>query len=477
MSNNNYWGSKRKEARPLSATVSAATAGGLKVQERAALQELATRGQLTLTPAQLQNPSLISPAWSSIILKQIEEEAAAQQARALWPQTLLPGTRYTLDVVAGPLGGAVTDQRGISGSEFLTLVAQNYQGADAITILAALEAFYAYEDSLTTLQRVQFTTSRYSTCTEQFANAVEQSRVAAGLDAGKPWIAPIRVYSTSIDMQSWLNAVANGDGTNSPSTLYQNSQNVYTQAKAQIASFVGGFNPKDDNLPPHLPPQPNQTLPGPQQLPATPTPDWPFPGQAGLRVNRQITQQTWTDFSGTASLLFDQVVTALGRADLASNQHVPSPPDTELSEFVDASGRVQTLLLESPEPLLWRHIWQWITLSPVSNLSPSLTVLPLWSADGTRALLIPLEQQSSSTAGTVIGGIEADNSAGGVNAGNEGSDIGRRFPPQQYVLTISFHGNIGAEAPCIAHGERESIEDITFAPLVLLPSPKFRPTP
>lgn len=462
---------------PANAADTAAMAGSLKVQEQAALQELAARGQISLTPTQLQNPILIPPSWSSVILKQTGEEAAAQSARAIWPQTLLPGTRYTLDVVAGPLGGSSTDPNGNSGSAFLTLIAQNYEGADAITILDALEAFYTYEDSLTTLQRVQFTTSRYATCTDHLANAVEQSRIAGGLDAGKPWIAPIRSYAASIDMQSWLNAVSNGDGSSSPLALYQNSQNTYTQAQAQIASFVGGFNPKDDNLPPHLPPQPNQTLPGPQQLPATPTPDWPFPGQAGLRVNRQITQQTWTAFLGTASLLFDKVITALGRDDLASNQHVPSSPDTEMSEFVDASGRVQALLLESPEPLLWRHIWQWIALQPVSNSSPSLTVLPLWSADGTRGLLIPLQQQSSSTTGTVSGGIEADNSAGGVNAGNEGSDIGRRFPPQQYVLTISFHGNIGAEAPCIAHGERESIENITFAPLALLPSHRFRPTP
>jgi hypothetical protein len=450
------------------------------VQEQAALQELATRAQVVLTPAQLSNPSLIPPSASFIIIIQILEEEAAQEARKIWPQPLLPRTRYTLDVVAGPLGGVSSDRRG-SGSAFLRLVAQNYQDADAITIRDALVAFYAYEDSLTTLQRVQFTTSRYATFTDHVANAVEQSRIAANIDPGKPEIAPIRIYKASINVQTWLNDVQNGDGSHSPLMQYQNCKNTYTQAKDQIASFVGSFDPKADNLPPNLPPLADKPLPGLDQLPSSPNPNWPFPGQAALRVNRQITQQAWTDFSNCTSQLFDKVITALNRADLVSNQHVPPPPDTELSEFIDSAGRVQALLLASPEPLPWRYIWQWIVLQATSDVAVPLTVLPLWSADGTCALLIPLEQQSSSighgvhTVHTVHPGIVTNQTIGAGNVAGGGLHLSPILANGQYVLAISFHGNIGAEAPCITRGIRESIEDVTFAPLTLLPSPIFRP--
>ena len=455
----------------------------LKVQEQVALQELATRAKVVLNPAQLGNPSLIPPSLSSIIIIQILEEEAAQEARRLWPQPLLPRTRYTLDVVAGPLGGVSSDRRG-SGSAFLRLVANNYQDADAITIRDALVAFYDYEDSLTTLQRVQFTTSRYATFTAHLANAVEQSRIAAGIDPGKPEIAPIRIYAASIQVQTWLNDVQNGDGTHSALTQYQNCKNTYTQAKDQIASFVGNFDPKGDNLPPHLPPLASQPLPGLDQLPSTPDPNWPFPGQAGLRVNRQVTQQAWTDFWNCTSQLFDKVITALQRADLVSNQHVPPPPDTELSEFVDSAGRVQAFLLASPEPLPWRYIWKWIVLQATSDADVPLTVLPLWSADGTRALLIPLEQQSSSigqsvhaaqTAHTIHPDVVTNHATGAGNVIGGGIHLPPILAHGQYGLTISFHGNIGAEAPCITRGIRESIEDVTFAPLTLLPSPIFKP--
>jgi hypothetical protein len=54
----------------------------------------------------------------------------------------------------------------------------------------------------------------------------------------------------------------------------------------------------------------------------------------------------------------------------------------------DAS--VTALVIESPEPLDWRRLWQWVTLNPANARSRPLP-LPtvLWSSDGTRALIVP----------------------------------------------------------------------------------------
>lgn len=454
----------------------------LKVQERAVLQALASSRHVALTSAQISNPALISPAQSASLIQEALEWMAALQARNIWPQPLRPRTRYTLDVVAGPLGGYNPRAREGAGSNFINLASQAFQGADAITILATLENFYAYEDALTTLQRVQFTTSSYATFTEHLANAVEQSRIAAGIDPSKPGVAPIRHYPTTSDMGSWLNDVQNGDGTNSPLSLYSEAKNTYTQARSQLAAFVGSFNPWGDNLPPNLPPPANQPVPN------------PVPGQAGLRANRQSTQQVWTDFSATASLFFDKVIVALGRADLVSNRHVPTPPDTELSEFVDSAGRIQALLLESPEPLPWRRIWQWITLQGVEDVAPSLDVLPLWSADGTRGLLLPLEQHitvvpghihnsevihpSTETSSPIASALDPEATVVSHGAGGIVHVPLHPLFSGQYTLTISFHGNIGAEVPCITTSDRRgNIEDVTFAPLVLLPPVVFKPLP
>ena len=99
------------------------------------------------------NPTQSQAAWTAGI--------AAAQARNLWFAPLAPQTRYTVDVVAGPLPTGRGDTHiQADGSGGLSAI---YGATDAIGALAALQAFLTREDALTSLQRVQFTTSRYAT--------------------------------------------------------------------------------------------------------------------------------------------------------------------------------------------------------------------------------------------------------------------------------------------------------------------------
>src|SRR5208337_3416001 len=118
----------------------------------------------------------IDPWLAGEILHEIEENNAAHQVENLWFKPLLPSTRYTLDVVAGPLDRGrdrYTATLVESGTTQGSLSAVIY-ASDSIGLLAALKAYYAYEDSLTALERVQFTTSRYENFTAQMANAASQ---------------------------------------------------------------------------------------------------------------------------------------------------------------------------------------------------------------------------------------------------------------------------------------------------------------
>jgi hypothetical protein len=57
-----------------------------------------------------------------------------------------------------------------------------------------------------------------------------------------------------------------------------------------------------------------------------------------------------------------RLIAALAMNILASNRLAPPPPETELGAMTDDQDHITALLIESPEPLPWRRIWQWISL-------------------------------------------------------------------------------------------------------------------
>jgi hypothetical protein len=153
-------------------------------------------------------------------------------------------------------------------------------------------------------------------------------------------------------------------------------------------------------------------------------------------AQRVATEQAWEAFATATVATFDELIAELGHPELPSSQKVPPPPDTELSLLTtDNYLRVQALLLESPEPLPWRRMWQWTQLEPTSFRAPPLSgITILWSTDQTRALIVPLGR----TAGT-------------------------------YTLTLGFEGNIGAEVACITSDGSSVSESPSCGPIALAP--------
>jgi hypothetical protein len=356
-------------------------------------------------------PSMISlsPGMSSTLLNELQEFAAAAEARSLWFAPLAPQTRYTVDVVAGPLPLGSRRDRSVTSGSLLSV----FSASDAIGALAALNAFLAAEDALTALQRVQFTTSRYATFSDQVANVVAQSAGTAAT--------PIRQYTTATDAQTWLTAskaeIARG-------TAEQN----YAAARQTLANVVRRFDPLYDV----------------SQATASANPATDS-GELALAAQRSVTEQTWQQFTTATAETFDGLITALGHQELVSSQHVPAPPDTELSVFTSrvralprqpGSGGtvVQALLLNSPEPLPWRRMWQWIQLQPDSTGTPLTGLTVVWCTDQTRALIVPL----GSTRGS-------------------------------YILTFGFEGNVGAEIACITTNGQGVTESPALAPIQLGP--------
>ena len=298
----------------------------------------------------------ISPILAGQILHQVAEYNAAQQAKTLWFKPLLPSTRYTLDVVAGPVTSS-------NRNEFVPTRANNASGSlfaisaatDAVGVLAALQAYYAKEDLLTTLERVQFTTSRYETFTAQMANAARQLAVAPGAT-------PIRNYVAAADPITSLASATTGVNA------YLTTGTQYLTDHNNLATLVGGFDPLADDLAPSTTPAAN--------------------GAAALVKLRQTIATDWATFAQSVNALYDGLITALGHPELASNTTPIAVPDTEINLFTDSSGLwVNTILLQSPEPLPWRRIWRWIRLTDATNtISPSLA---LWNADGTAGLIVP----------------------------------------------------------------------------------------
>jgi hypothetical protein len=354
---------------------------------------------LRLTPGILRSVISVNPGLGEILGNELAELAAAAQARGMWFAPLAPQTRYTVDVVAGP--GPTAREVRTRGDGFQAI----FQASDAIGALEALEAFLAAEDALTSLQRVQFTTSRYATFADQVANVVAQ---AAGTAA-----TPIRRYAVpaGTDAQGWLTASA-------AETARTAGQAGYLTARQALASVLGRFDPLYDA---------RQAAP-----PADPTAGG---GERALAAQRAATEQAWQQFAAATASTFDGLVAALGQPGLASTQHVPPPPDTELSVFTsDNDLLVQALLLNSPEPLPWRRMWQWTQLQPGFLSAPLSGITIVWSADQTRALIIPLGSPS---------GI--------------------------YTLTLGFEGNIGAEVACITLDGASVTETPSLAPLSLGP--------
>lgn len=320
-------------------------------------------------------------AWEIVHLEEVQAAAAA--ATQLWFRPLYPRTRYTLDVVAGPLlrgrgrDNFTTVQTGGAGSLAAVLTAP-----DAITLLAALKTYFAYEDALTTLKRVQFTTSRYKTFSDQMANPTGQL-------SGAATATPLRHYATAISAQDWVN-------TSVALAPYQTAKGNYLLAVRKLDDLVAIFNPLADNL-----------LPGPGLSGS---------GAGDLVVDRAATTQTWGLFQQASSAVFDGLIAALSLPQLANGQK-PSPvPDTEISLITNMSGNtIEALLIESPEPLPWLRIWQWIYMTPASPFARGLgDLFVAWNADGTRGLIVPTGQ-----------------------------------PRGLYSLDIDFQGNVGAQAPCI----------------------------
>lgn len=343
----------------------------------------------------------LDPGQASTILHDLAETEAAQKAEALWFKPLLPKTRYTLDVVAGPVNSDRDELAAFSSTQ--ASLSAIFDAADAIGLLAALNAYFNHEDSLTTLQRVQFTTSRYSTFTAHMANAAAQL-------AGAADVSPLRHYVGAAEPLTWLNSSVN---------LVRNYATTglkYINDRPKLASLVAGFDPLADDL------QPGNSLAS--------------DGAAALVTQRQTVAGDWAAFAAASASLYDGLIAALGHQELASGNTPIAVPDTEISLLTDASGAwVTALLIQSPEPLPWQRIWSTVSLVNSSGSNDPLFVL--WNADGSIGLLVPVNQ----VRGT-------------------------------YNLSMTFLGNIGAEAPCITQNgvgvtEQTAIGPVPMGPLLI----------
>jgi hypothetical protein len=106
-----------------------------------------------------------------------------------------------------------------------------------------------------------------------------------------------------------------------------------------------------------------------------------------------------------------------------------------LTLFTSPSGSyVRALLVESPEPLSWRRIRKWISLTPSGNAGGLQGITVLWNGDGTRGLIVVQGQ------------------ARGL-----------------YELRMTFQGNIGAEAPSITRAAKPVVEMVDLGSIVLGP--------
>jgi len=393
---------------------------------------LAEIGRVKVTRDELREVTKLDPVKAGLLLM-LAEEAAAAEARSLWFQPLRPRTRYTLDVVAGPF---VTSERMSLG---IGTFAAIYSATDAISALKALKAFYKHEDELTTLERVQFTTSRYRTFSEQLSNAVAQTKGGSGAT-------PVRRLHGKVDPVSWygVNGVTHR-------TLGKN----YLDHAKGLGSFVTTFNPMGDNVPPM-----NTTI-----------------GQQGLIAWRAATEDKWQIFTAETISLFDKLIAVLGHEYLASNRLAPPPPETELSALTDDQDHITALLIESPEPLPWRRIWRWITLRVVDaettpSKLPFLTTpqaFQLASTENESPLVSRVSNASLIAAIDALVPKTSHVTALRNRDGTRGLLIPDALLSGTWSMSMEFHGNIGAEMPCITSAGKSVHETVEFAPLVFRP--------
>jgi hypothetical protein len=109
-------------------------------------------------------------------------------------------------------------------------------------------------------------------------------------------------------------------------------------------------------------------------------------------------------------------------------------PDAEISLFTDGSGAwAKAILVESPESMAWQRTWIWIRLPDSANQQVAL--LTLWNADCTRGLLVPLGNRRG-----------------------------------KFNLSVTFRGNIGAEAPGITQGGNSLAEPVLVGAIPMVQS-------
>jgi len=390
-----------RAAQAVNASVLAASA---PVFTQPSLSKLIAEAKLTGRNGELAIQQ-INPGLAGEILQAIAEYNAGQQAEQLWFRAFAPSTRYTLDVVAGPLsfkGDVVRSNKPVPGEGPLAAV---QSATDAIGLLAALQNYFAYEDALTTLKRVQFTTSRYATFTAHLANAASQLEGGSGAT-------PIRNYAAAQDPIAWL-------GTQTAElTAWATAGGQYLSDETKLAALVANFDPMADDLGAG-----NATVSN---------------GASALVGDRQTVAADWSAFTQATNTLYNGLITALGYPEMAANQAPISVPDTEISLFTDGSGEwIEAILIQSPEALPWQRIWRWIRLT--SPGGDSIVLLPVWSEDGTMGVLLPFESA-------------------------------RGF----YSLSMVFHGDLGAEAPCITEDAVAVTEGVVVGSIRMGP-PLIRP--
>ncbi|MHB8455742.1 MAG: hypothetical protein ACYDDO_13855 [Acidiferrobacterales bacterium] len=372
----------------------------LSAYDKIVLGGLAARGGISLPAGASVSIYQSDSGAAAAILKELEEITAAQAVRDNWFVPFRPRTFYSLDIVAGS-----SDGEGNPTFASATTVGGGlqavYQAQDPIGAWAALQAYLADEQARTSLYHFEFTTSRFSTFTEHMSAAALQDATASLNPMASN---AIRRFVSAVDPQSWFTANR---------ANYDLAKDSYISAVSTLQVLVKNFDPSGD---------------------------WfasAGNGEADLIAQRAATDAAWFAFSTAASAGYDGLIAALGRPELASGQHAPLPTQSELSFFAADAAHISAILLESPEPFLWRRMWQWIALGPADARSAVVEgVLALWSGDGTRAVIIPVGQ-----------------------------------PAGSYTLTFRFKGDIGAEAPAIVrHGDPVG-ESVSLQPIPLAPYP------
>ncbi len=215
-----------------------------------------------------------------------------------------------------------------------------------------------------------------------------------------------------------------------------------------------------------------------------------------MRAARDDVEARWQSFTAETTALFDKLAVVFGHDYLASERGAVLPPDTELSVFVDGSDHVAALLIESPEPLPWRRIWRWIKLTPAKDapgnskgsffrkeLSPNIALAQRESqiqvspglAVDSKGREITFDAPISDKIGVAIGigaGIfEAPQEPVQIASlwnrdGTRAILVPAKSTSGSYALSVEFHGNIGAEVPCITAAGRSVLEHVDFAPIL-----------